>query len=64
MDGMDTLAERLDTKLRQWKPDVAEQVRQFVSEIIELADRDVLDILRSRVVEQEVLNLLDEPETC
>ncbi len=39
------------------------QVRQYVAEIIEMADRDVLDIVRSRVVEQEVLDLLDEPET-
>jgi hypothetical protein len=29
-------------------------------EIIDLADRDALDILRSRSVEQEVLDLLDE----
>lgn len=60
---MDALSEKLDAKLRQWKPDVAEQVRQRVAEIIEMADRDALDILRSRVVEQEVLDLLDEPET-
>lgn len=60
---MDTLVEKLDTKLRQWKPDVAEQVRQYVQEIIEMADQDVLDILSSRVVEQEVLDLLDEPKT-
>lgn len=60
---MDALLEKLDAKLRQWKPDVAEQVRQWVAEIIEMADQDALDILRSRVVEQEVLNLLDEPET-
>ena len=60
---MDALAEKLDAKLRQWKPDIAEQVRQYVAEIIEMADQDVLDILRSRFVEQEVLDLLDEPET-
>ena len=30
-------------------------------EIIDLADHDVLDIMQSRSVEQEVLNLLDEP---
>lgn len=57
---MDALIETLDTKLRQWRPDVAEQVRQYVTEIIEMADQDVLDILRSRVVEQEVLDLIDE----
>lgn len=61
--SMDALIETLDTKLRQWRPDVAEQVRQYVTEIIEMADQDVLDILRSRVVEQEILDLIDESET-
>jgi hypothetical protein len=60
---MDALAERLDTKLRQWKPDTAEQVRQRVAEIIDLADQDALDVMRSRAVEQEVLDLLDESTT-
>ncbi|MBF2008881.1 hypothetical protein ACF3DV_21775 [Chlorogloeopsis fritschii PCC 9212] len=60
---MDALVEKLETKLHQWQPDVAEQVRQYVAEIIDLADQDALDILRSRIVEQEVLDLLDEPET-
>jgi hypothetical protein len=58
---MDILAERLDAKLRQWKPEVAEQVRQRVGEIIELADQNALDVVRSRAIEQEVLDLLDEP---
>lgn len=58
---MDILAERLDAKLRQWKPEVAEQVRQRIGEIIELADQNALDVVRSRAVEQEVLDLLDEP---
>ncbi len=60
---MDAVAERLDAKLREWKPDTAAQVRQRVTEIIELADQDVLDVLRSRLVEQEVLDMLDEPTT-
>ena len=60
---MDILVESLDTKLRTWKPEVAEQVRQQVAEIIELADQDALDVMRSRAIEQEVLDLLDEPET-
>ena len=30
-------------------------------EIIGLADRDALDLLRSRTVEQDVLDILDEP---
>ena len=58
---MDALTERLDTKLRQWKPETAAQVRQFVVEIIDVADQDVLDLMRSRATEQEVLDLLDEP---
>jgi hypothetical protein len=60
---MDALVQELDTKLRQWQPDIAQQVRQCLAEIIELADQDALDILRSRVVEQEVLDLINEPET-
>jgi hypothetical protein len=58
---VDALTERLDTKLRQWKPETAAQVRQFVAEIIDVADQDVLDLMRSRATEQEVLDLLDEP---
>jgi hypothetical protein len=60
---VDALIEKLDTKLRQWKPETAAQVRQFVSEIIDIADQDVLDLTRSRVAEQEVLDLLDEPSS-
>lgn len=58
---MDTLAETLNAKLQEWQPDTVEQVRQLIREIIDLADQDALDILRSRTVEQEVLDLLDEP---
>ena len=58
---MDTLAERLDAKLREWEPNIAATVRERITEIIDLADRDALDIMRSRAVEQEVLDLLDEP---
>ncbi len=60
---MDALIERLDTKLREWTPSTVEQVRQRIAEIIDLADQNALDVLRSRVVEQEVLDLLDEPAT-
>lgn len=48
---MDALVQELDIKLRQWKPDIAQQVRQCLAEIIEMADHNALDILRSRVVE-------------
>jgi hypothetical protein len=58
---VEALLERLDTRLRQWKPETAEQVRQRVAEIIDLADEDLLDMMRSRTVEQEVLDSLDEP---
>ncbi len=58
---MDILAERLDAKLREWAPNIAATVRERITEIIDLADRDALDIMRSRAVEQEVLDLLDEP---
>jgi len=56
---MDALAEQLDAKLREWTPETAAHVRQRVTEIIELADQDVLDIMRSRIVEQEVLEILN-----
>jgi hypothetical protein len=66
---MDSLTERLGIKLQEWKPEISdsakrtlrERVRQYISEIIDLADRDVLDLLPSRTVEQEVLDLIDEP---
>ncbi len=58
---MDVLAERLDAKLREWRPETADQVRRRLAEMIEFADHDALDLLRSRVVEQEVLDLLDDP---
>ena len=38
----------------------AAEVRERLSEIIELADQDGLDLLRSRAVEQEVLDILDD----
>jgi hypothetical protein len=57
---MDALLETLDAKLREWKPETAAQVRERVSEIISLADQDVLDLMRSRSVEQEVLDMLDD----
>jgi hypothetical protein len=59
---MDALTDKLNLKLKQWQPEIAQQVRQSVAEIIEMADLDVLDILRSRMIEQEVLDILEEPE--
>jgi len=62
-NGMDTLVERLDARLREWKPETAAQVRECVAEIIALADQEALDLVRSRAAEQEVLDMLDEHET-
>ena len=56
---MDALAEKLDIGLREWKPDTVARVREHVAEVIELADLEVLDLVRSRATEQEVLDLLD-----
>lgn len=60
---MDSLAEKLDARLRKWEPEVAAAARERIEELIELADHDALDVARSRAVEQEVLDLLDEPPT-
>jgi len=57
---MDVLAEKLDTKLREWEADTSTEVRALISEIIELADSGVLDIMQSRYVEQDVLDLIVE----
>lgn len=58
---MDALAEQLDAKLQTWQPDTAAEVRQRIAEVIELADGGALDLMRARSVEQDVLDLLDEP---
>jgi hypothetical protein len=58
---MDVLLETLDARLREWKPETAAQVRERLEEIISLADQEILDLARSRAVEQEVLDTLDDP---
>ena len=58
---MDALIETLNTRLGQWKPETVAEVRERVTEIIGLADQDVLDLLRSRSLEQDVLDILDAP---
>lgn len=58
---MDALAQKLDARFREWRPDTAAEARQRIIELIEVADQDHLDIARSRVAEQDVLDLLDEP---
>lgn len=56
---MDALTEKLGIKLQEWKPEISDRVRQYISEIIDLADRDVLNSLPSRNVEQDVLDLIN-----
>ncbi len=57
---MDALVEKLDARLRAWKPETAAEARQRIAEVIDLADQDVLDVSRSRAAEQEVPELLDK----
>lgn len=58
---VDAIAEKLDTKLSKWKPEISQEVRELVSQVIDAADNDALDLVRSRAVEQEVLDQLDDP---
>jgi len=58
---MDALVEKLDAKLSQWNPEISAEVRLLISEVINAADEGALDLMRSRAVEQEVLDSLDEP---
>ena len=60
---MEAIVEKLENKLHEWKPESSQKVRALVAEIIEQADDDALDIGRSRSVEQEVMDILDEPST-
>ncbi len=57
---VDALVEKLDARLRAWKPETAAEARERIAELIDLADHDVLDLSCSRAVEQQVLDLLDE----
>ncbi len=58
---MDPLIEKLDARLCERKPETAAEERDRVIELIGLADEDILYLLRSRSVEQETLDILDEP---
>jgi len=58
---VDAIAEKLNTKLSKWKPERSREVRAVVADLIDAADNDALGLLRSRAVEQEVLEQLDEP---
>ena len=59
---MTAIAHELDEKLKHWRPETAAKVEKLVSEIIKLADSDSLDLTRSRAIEQEILDILDEPQ--
>jgi hypothetical protein len=61
---MEAIAQQLETKLHEWKPETSRKVRALVAEIIELADGGALEIARSRGVEEEVLNILAEHQHC
>lgn len=60
---MTQLAQKLDKKLASWRPEVVAQVEQIITDVIELADTDTLDLQPSRAVVQEVLDTLDERQT-
>jgi hypothetical protein len=59
---MTQLAQKLDKKLASWRPEVAAQVEQIVTDVIDLADAQALDLLPSRTIVQEVLDTLDESQ--
>jgi hypothetical protein len=55
---MMAIAKKLDARMNRWTPETA-KVERLVAEIIELADHDALDLVRSRQLEQEVLDIID-----
>ena len=54
------IADELDKKLSVWAPDTATEVERLIADIIQWTDANAFDLMRSRRVEQEVLDLLDE----
>lgn len=56
---MTAIADRLDRKLSDWKPETASEVEKLVAEIIDWADSGALDLMRPRHLEQEVLDIID-----
>lgn len=57
---MIAIAQKLDERMKQWDQERAASVEEIINEIISLADQNCLDLLRSRAVEQEVLDIIDE----
>ena len=62
-DIMPSVAQKLASKLEEWEPEVSREVEILVADLIDLTDHNLIDLARSRRVEQEVLDLLDEPIT-
>ncbi|MBV8481542.1 MAG: hypothetical protein JO077_01610 [Verrucomicrobia bacterium] len=57
---MTRIADELEKKLSTWPRETAAEVERLITDIIQWTDADALDLMRSRRVEQEVLDLLDE----
>ena len=55
-----TVTKKLENNLKQWDFETASYVKDLIEEIIQAANNDNIDVTRSRIVEQEVLNILDE----
>jgi hypothetical protein len=58
--SMMQIAEMLHKTLTTWRPEVADQAEEIVEAVIHLADAQVLDLLPSRAVVQELLDPLDQ----
>ena len=56
---MIAIAQKLDEKMKEWDTEKASSVEKIINEVIDLADEDCLDLLRSQAVEQEVLDIID-----
>ncbi len=50
---MDAIAEKLDTRLHERKPEISDEVRALVAEIIDSADTDTLHLIRSRTANRK-----------
>ncbi len=57
---MTAIAQKLDHKLESWVVQKAAQVERMLAEIIELADEEALDLMPTRQVTQEVLDVVDQ----
>jgi hypothetical protein len=48
MVGVDAIAEKLGTKLSKWNREIFQEVQALVSQVIDAAYNDALDVMRSR----------------